>query len=100
MSFKAKMLLAALVLVIVVYISTVSYTVLGSYSDKPIAGQRDIFDPVTLRTIGPVESSVSEMPLSGDVMILPSIRIPVRLAIRSPYRPLWFSDQQIEAVRK
>ena len=93
LSFKAKILLAALVLVVVGYISTVSYTVLGSDSGKPIAGQSDIFDPVTLRTISPVGGSVSEMPLSGNVMILPSIRIPVRPAIRSPYRPLWISDQ-------
>jgi hypothetical protein len=100
LSFKAKILLAALVLVVIVYISTVSYTVLGSDSDKPITGQRDIFDPVTLRTIGPVGGSVSELSLSGNVMILPSIRIPVRPAIRSPYRPLWISDQQIEAVKK
>ena len=100
MSFRAKIFLAALVLVVVVYISTVSYTVLGSDSDKPITGQRDIFDPVTLRTICPAGENVSEMSLSGNVIILPSIRIPVRPAIRSPYRPLWISDQQIEAVKR
>ena len=46
MSKKAKILLVALVLVVVIYISTVSYTVLGSDSDKPVTGQMDIFDPV------------------------------------------------------
>jgi len=94
LSFKAKILLGALVLVVVVYISTVSYTVLGSDSDKPVTGQRDIFDPITLRTIGPVAGNVSEMPLSGNVMTLPSIRIPVRPAMRSPFQPLWASDRQ------
>jgi hypothetical protein len=90
--FKTKILLGAFVLVVVVYISTVSYTVLGSDSDKPVTGQMDIYDPITLRTIGPAAGNVSEIPLSGSVIILPSIRIPVRPAMRSPFRPLWASD--------
>jgi hypothetical protein len=94
LSFNAKILLGALVLVVVVYISTVSYTVLGSDSDKPVAGQMDIFNPITLRTIGPVAGNISEMPLSGNVITLPSIRIPVRPAMRSPFQPLWASDRQ------
>ena len=92
--FKTKILLGALVLVVVVYISTVSYTVLGSDSDKPVIGQMDIFDPVTLRTIGPVTGNVSEMPLPGSIMTLPSIRIPLRPAMRSPFRPLWALERQ------
>ena len=100
LSFKAKILLVALVLVVVIYISTVSYTVLGSDSDKSVTGQMDIFDPVTLRTIGPVAGNISEMPLSGSVMTLPPIRIPVRPAMRSPFRPLWSSDRQTGADKK
>lgn len=100
MSFKAKILFGALVLVIVVYISTVSYTVLGSDSDKRITGQMDIFDPITLRTVEPVAGSISEMPLPGSAMTLPSIRIPVRPAIRSPFRPLWTSDLQTGTGKK
>ena len=91
---KAKILLGALVLLVVIYISTISYTVLGSDSDQPFTGQRDIFDPITLRTIGPVAGNVSEMPFPRSVMTLPSIRIPVRPARRSPFQPLWISDRQ------
>ena len=100
LGFKAKILLGALVLVVVVYISTVSYTVLGSDSDKPVTRQRDIFDPITLRTIGPIAGSITEMPLSGSVVTLPPIRIPVRPATRSPFRPLWASDRQTGTDKK
>jgi len=100
LSFKAKILLAALVLVVVVYISTVSYTVLGSDSGKPITGQKEIVDPVTLRTIGPVDGNISEKPLSGNLMVLPSIRIPARPTIRSPFRPSWDLERQSESVQK
>ena len=100
MGFKAKILLSALILVVIVYISTVSYTVLGSDSDKPVTGQKDIFDPVTLRTIRPVTGSISEMSLSGSMMTLPSIRIPVRPSMRSPYQPLWAADRQTGADKK
>ena len=92
LSFKAKMLFGALVLVVVVYISTVSYTVLGSDSDKPVTSQR--VDPVTLRTISPVIDNVSGTPLSDSIVTLPSIRIPVRPAMRSPFQPNWASDRQ------
>jgi len=91
LSFKTKILLGTLVLVVVVYISTVSYTVLGRDSDKPVTGQMDIFDPITLRTIEPVAEKISEMPM----ITLPPIRIPVRPAMRSPFRPLWACDLQI-----
>ena len=91
---KAKIFLGALFLLVVVYISAVSYTVLGSDSDQPVTGQRDIFDPVTLRTIGPVTGNISETALSGTIVTLPSIQIPIRPAMRSPFRPLWVSDRQ------
>jgi hypothetical protein len=100
LSFKAKIFFGALVLVIVVYISTVSYTVLGSDSDKRVTGQMDIFDPITLRTVEPVAGSISEMSLTESAMTLPSIRIPVRPAIRSPFRPLWASDLQTGIGKK
>ena len=93
LGFKAKIIFGALALVIVTYISTVSYTVLGSDSDKPVTGQMDIYDPITLRTTGPSAGNVSETSLSGSVITLPSIRIPVRPAMRRPFRPLWASDQ-------
>lgn len=100
MSFKTQILLSALVLVVVVYISTVSYTVLGSDSDKSVNGQSDIVDPITLRTIRPVGGNVSEIPPSGSVITLPSIQIPVRPAMRSPFRPLWASERQNETGKK
>ena len=95
MSLKAKIFLGAVVLLVVVYISTVSYTVLGSDSDKPVTGQMDFFDPFTLRTIEPVAENTSGLPVSGSVITLPPIRIPVRPAIRSPFRPPWASSRQI-----
>ena len=100
LSFRAKILFGALVSVVVVYISTVSYTVLGSDSDKRITGQMDILDPIIIRTIEPVAGNNSEVSLPESVMTLPSIRIPVRPAIRSPFRPLWASDLQTGIGKK
>ncbi len=99
MGLTAKILLGALVLLVVVYISTVSYTVLGSDSDKPTTGQMDIFDPITPRTIELVPENISEMPLSGSVITLPPIRIPVRPAIRSPFRPPLVSGRQVRVAK-
>ncbi len=92
MILKTKIFLGALVLLIVVYISTISYAVLDNDSDEPLTGQMSFFDPFTLRTIEPVAEKISEMPM----ITLPPIRIPVRPAMRSPFRPLWASDLQIE----
>ncbi len=92
MSLRAKILLIALVLLVVAYISAISYTVMGSDFDKQVTGQTDFYDPVTLRTIEPVAENISDMPMKT----LPPIRIPVRPTMRSPFRPLWASGQQIE----
>jgi len=94
---KTKIFLGALVLLIVVYISTISYAVLNDDSDEPLAGQMSFFDPFTLRTIEPVSENTSGLPVSGSVITLPPIRIPIRPAIRSPFRPSWALDRQVRA---
>ena len=97
MNFRAKTFLGALVLLIVVCISTISYAVLNDDSDELLAGQMSFFDPFTLRTVEPVEENTSELPVSGSVITLPPIRIPIRPAIRSPFRPPWASDRKVRA---
>jgi len=92
---KTKIFLGALVLLVVVYISTISYAVLDDDSDEPLTGQMSFFDPFTLRTIEPVAENTSRLPVSGSVITLPPIRIPFRPAMRSPFRPPWVSIRQI-----
>ncbi|MFC1795396.1 hypothetical protein ACFL3Q_17645 [Planctomycetota bacterium] len=99
MIFRTKIFLGALVLLIVVYISTISYAVLDDDSDEPLTGQMSFFDPFTLRTIEPVEENISGLPVSGSVITLPPIRIPIRPAIRSPFRPPWIWDRQVRASK-
>lgn len=91
LDLEAKILLGALVVLVIVCISSVSYTVLGRDSDKPVTGQVDFFDPITLRTVEPVAENISEM----SMITLPPIRIPVRPVMRSPFRPSWASSRQI-----
>jgi len=93
---KTKIFLGALVLLVVVYISTISYAVLNDDSDKSLTGQMSFFDPFTLRTIKPVVENTSGLPVSGSVITLPPIRIPFRPAMRSPFRPPWASSRQIQ----
>lgn len=97
MILRTKIFLGALVLLIVVYISTISYAVLDDDSDEPLTGQMCFFNPFTLRTIEPVADNTSGLPVSGSVITLPPIRIPLRPAIRSPFRPPWASNRQIRA---
>jgi len=92
---RTKIFLGALGLLIVVYISAISYAVLNDDSDELLTGQMSFFDPFTLRTIGPVAENISEMPISGSAITLPPIRIPIRPAMRSPFRPSWASDRQV-----
>ena len=92
MSLKAKIFLGALVLLVVVYISMISYAALENGSDAPRTGRMDFFDPFTLRTIELVAENTSGLPVSGSVITLPPIRIPIRPAMRSPFRPPWASD--------
>ena len=94
---RTKIFLGALVLLVVVYNSTVSNAVLENDSDELLTGQMSFFDPFTLRTIEPVAENISEMPISGSVVTLPPIRIPIRPAMRSPFRPPWASDRQVRA---
>ena len=92
-----KIFLGALVLLVSVYISTISYALLENDSAEPLIEQMDFFDPFTLRTVTPVAENISEMPISGSVITLPPIRIPIRPAIRSPFRPPWVWDRQVRA---
>ena len=92
MSLKVKIFVGALVLLVSVYISTISYALLNNDSDELLTEQMDFFDPFTLRTVAPVAENISEMPISGSVITLPPIRIPIRPAMRSPFRPPWASD--------
>jgi hypothetical protein len=94
---RTKIFLGALVLLIVVYISTISYAVSNDDSDELLTGRMSFFDPFTLRTVTPVAEHMSEMPISGSVITLPPIRIPIRPAIRSPFRPPWASDRKVRA---
>ncbi len=95
MNFRTKIFIGSLVLLIAVYISTISYAVLDDDSDEPLTGQMSIFDPFTLRTIEPIEEDTSRLPVSGSVITLPPIRIPIRPAMRSPFRPSWVWDRQV-----
>lgn len=97
MILKTKIFLGALVLLVVVYISSVSYAVLDDDSDEPFTRQMSFFDPFTLRTIGLVTDNTSGLPVSGGVITLPPIRIPVRPAMRSPFRPARASIRQVQA---
>ena len=94
---KTKIFLGALVLLVVVYISSISYAVLDDDSDEPLTMQMSFFDPFTLRTIELVAENTSGLPVSGGVITLPPIRIPARPVIRSPFRPPWVSNRQIRA---
>ncbi len=99
MILRTKIFLGALFLLVVVYISIVSYAVLENDSDEPLTGQMSFFDPFTLRTIDPVAENTSGLPVSGSVITLPPIRIPIRPAMRSPFRPPWASDRQVRASK-
>jgi hypothetical protein len=97
LNLRIKIFLGALVLLIVVYISTISYAVLNDDSDVLLARRMSFFDPFTLKTVAPVAENISEMPISGSMITLPPIRIPIRPAIRNPFRPPWASDRQVRA---
>ena len=97
MILKTKIFLGVLVLLVVVYISTISYAVLDDDLDEPLTGQMSFFDPFTLRAIEPVVENTSGLPVSGSMITLPPIRIPFRPAMRSPFRPPWTSNRQIRA---
>ena len=87
MILKSQIFFGVLVLVVVVYISTMSYAILDDGSDEQPTRQMSFFDPFALRTIEPVTDSTSGLPVSGSEIILPPIRVPFRPVVRSPFRP-------------
>ena len=80
---KPAILLMGLALTILAGVSTVAY---AQSNSTQLQDERGIFDPFTLNTIIAVRESNANVIIAGEDERLP-IRIPVRPALRSYFRP-------------
>ena len=109
--FKARMLMAALAIVLIIGLAATTYTASGAERDRQPSGQMKYFDPFELTTIdvdvpgsttiagiaNPPETESS--PLGTEASSVPAdtnglhsrspIKIPCRYRCRSPFKPPW-----------
>jgi hypothetical protein len=93
LSTKRAVLLVALVaMAISTCLGATAYAAYGARTSKILPPERiGIFDPFTLSVIAPTESG-SGAPGSRPVLLVrPPIRVPVRPAYRSSFRPPLFA---------
>ena len=90
LSTKCTVLLAVVAVAILTGLGATAYAQDGNTTSKILPSERTgLFDPFTLSVIVPAESG-SGSPGSGSAVPLtvrPSIRIPVRPAFRTSFRP-------------